>query len=180
MWSAALCFYSCFFGPRWETNSCKKCWRCLSEGVSIDWWTPRNPQEAVEERFQMYPGTNSWSTNGQNHDWGGLVLTWNGLLAVAMAEVSEGNKKNHLVLLRGGNRLCHRRQKRKSCSRSPTSPTRKRRRWMIWFGREGSSYQVHIDSVKGHVTGSARTCLELTPAQRSGSVARGKHLSTVM
>lgn len=96
MWPAALCsLYSCFFGPRWETNSCKKCWRCLSEGVPIDWWTPRNPHEAVEERFQMYPGTNSRSTNGQNHDWGGLVLTWKGLLAVAMAEVSEGNKKNH-------------------------------------------------------------------------------------
>lgn len=74
-------------------------------------WTPRNPHEAVKERFQMYPGTNSWSTNGYNHDWGGLVLTWNGLQAVAMAEVKEGNKSNWLALLWEGNCLCHWRQK---------------------------------------------------------------------
>lgn len=68
---------------------------------------------------------------------------------------------------------------KKSCSGSSTSAVGKRRRWMMWCGKEGSLYQVRSDSARGRVTVAARTCLELTPAQRSVSALWEQHPTTV-
>lgn len=71
--------------------------------------------------------------------------------------------------------------KRKSCSGSSTSAARKRRRWTMWCGKEGSflSGPQWVCSARGHVTPATRTCLELTPAQRSVSPLWEQHPTTL-
>lgn len=97
-------------------------------------------------------------------------MTWSGSQAVAMAEVRKGNKKTLSLFSCEEEITCVTGDKKKELLRFFHFSSKEEEEMddVVWEGRF-FFYQVRSESVRRHVTPAARTCLKLTPAQRSVS-----------